>query len=133
MKTIVQILILIFVVGICSCSRNNNEPRKNELNSEEHSIVHQSLIQVTETNPDSTAAKAIEQDRIFFLGIMGYALIVPGVDNYYERFQNQIPVKVIEGTSDFITSEEVRTLNAKARQYALRYNAVVLQWVQNHK
>jgi hypothetical protein len=64
---------------------------------------------------------------------MGYALDIPGVDNYYEEFYNHIPVRAIEGTSDMITSEEVATLNTKARHYTLRYNKVVLRWIKEHK
>jgi hypothetical protein len=133
MKIIIRISILLIIAGIYSCSRDDNQLNKIEPNLERRAIVRQSLKWMTETNPDSMAMNAIKQDSIYLLALRGYGIDIPGLVGYNDVIQNKIPFRVIEGTSDMITSEEVWTLNETARKYALRYNTVILQWGKNHK
>jgi hypothetical protein len=133
MKIVIQLLILFLAAGLYSCSGDDTPLNKVEPNLQKRKIIRQSLNMLTKTNPDSAAVRSIQQKHICFLGVMGDGLDVPGVEDYHQQFRNRIPIKMIAGTTDQITSEEVLNLNAKASKYALRYNAIVLQWVKKHR
>jgi hypothetical protein len=127
-----RIILIIAVVGIFSCKSKEDSPRNIEADLAKREIIRRSIA-LLQNNPDSMALSELKRDSIYFLGVMGYALDVPGVDNYYKNFSDHVPVKVIEGTGDFITSKEVAILNDMARKYCLRYNNVVLRWIKDHK
>lgn len=61
-----------------------------------------------------------------FLSVMGYALIVPGVEDYQNTYKGKIEVFIIPGTSDAIESKQHKRYNDAAYEYALRHNQLLL-------
>ena len=65
-------------------------------------------------NPASAAndARLVPFGQEYLLGVFGYTTEVPGAE------RENLPVRMIVGTSD----SECRELNARAREYATRFN-----------
>lgn len=74
-------------------------------------------------NPERDCDRAFRNRDVRFVGIAGYALDVPGVNQYYLRYWKKNGVKVIARTSDVGN----RPFNRAARAYAERYNAALLK------
>jgi hypothetical protein len=89
-------------------------------------IVQHSLEYLRNTNPDTLAQDAIKRDSLYFLGTYGYSIQVPGISDYESHWRDRVPLKMIEGTSDAITSKEVSELNRVADDYAKRFNIIIL-------
>lgn len=71
-------------------------------------------------------AAAVFRGDFRFVGVMGYALAVPAVPDYHEKYAARHDVRVIENTSDAIESPEHEQLQQVARDYAERYNKLLL-------
>ena len=71
----------------------------------------------------SDATKAFSSGKTSFLGVRGYSLDVPGVDESSIGKHEIIP---IEGTSDGIRSAACKKLNEDAERYAAAYNKTIL-------
>jgi hypothetical protein len=69
---------------------------------------------------------ALGRGDLRFLGVYGYALEVPGVLKSEADRISKNGVLPIPGTSDALVSEEHGTLNDEAREYAAKYNALLL-------
>jgi hypothetical protein len=57
-----------------------------------------------------------------FLACSGFALDVPGVDEFEKHYSYQRDVLVLPKTSDSIQSEEELSYNRRAEEFARRYN-----------
>jgi hypothetical protein len=73
-------------------------------------------------NPVRDFRDAVGRGDHYFVGLYGFALEVPGVDDYHERYADRVPVRMIEGTSDAIKSAEFGRLNDACREYAYEFN-----------
>ena len=62
-----------------------------------------------------------------FLGVLGFALDVPGVDRFEERFSYRDDVFVIPGTSDSFFDESELDYNRRAAEFAERHNRQILR------
>jgi hypothetical protein len=107
-----------------SC-KNNRTKLDTEQNVNQE-VVLQSLNWLKSADPVNDAIQTIKNDSLYFIGVLGYATDIPGVDEYYSLYENKIPIKIINGTGDVIISDEMHELNYKARQYALQFNSVIL-------
>ena len=87
-----------------------------------------SLPHPDRANAEQDCKRAIAHRDLRFVGVAGYALDVPGVPNYHERYWKTNGVKVIEGTSDVGN----RPFNDAARTYARRYNEELLKYLSTH-
>ncbi len=86
----------------------------------------QKLKWLDDADPQVDAARAIEQDDLRLLGLAMRAVSIPGVGaDEIQAYEESCGVKLIDGVTDFITSQEHLRLMQKARSYALRYNAIV--------
>ena len=79
-----------------------------------------------DADPDRDVAEAIRRGDFRFIGVMGYAVTLPGVEDYGEQYQSY-GVRIIEGTSDVIANDAVRLLNEQAYRYAERYNKLLMK------
>lgn len=95
--------------------------------------IPQALRRIGDADPAKDFDEAIKNRDFRFVGIHGYALIVPGVENYYERYEKSNGVKTIEGTGDVILNEEHEQLQNKARSYAEKYNMLLLKFLGAQK
>ena len=74
--------------------------------------------------PRVQSLRALERGDSAFMGIMGYATIVPGVENlctYESR-----GVRVVEGTGDVVYGSDDRDFQSEAFEYARTYNRVII-------
>lgn len=84
----------------------------------QHTLV--SASQLEGRNPEHDAREAIRQGRLNFLGIGGFSLAVPGIDNEKCQVARQF-VDIIPGTGDVITDNNGGSIEV-TRRYAFRYN-----------
>jgi hypothetical protein len=76
----------------------------------------------------------IKQHDTRFVGVYGLSVSIPGVDAATElRVLKNRRFRVIEGTSDVVTSEEYDRLLDKAYDYAKRYNSLLLGYLRERK
>lgn len=82
------------------------------------------LHKLLSQEPVASANAAIARGNLFFLGVAGYSVTVPGVESpKCSVLPNRI--RVIEGTSDTPCGAEGARLQADTTTFAERYNAVV--------
>jgi hypothetical protein len=62
-----------------------------------------------------------------FLGVLGFELIIPGVDDFEKHYSYMRDVFVIPKTSDSFQSEEEQDYNRRAEEFARRYNLRLLR------
>jgi len=77
-------------------------------------------------NPVADAQKSIRKRDIQFLAIRGFAVIVPGVPNYQEKYRRSYSYCIIEGTSDVVSSPAELAVQRGVRDYAEKYNQTLL-------
>ena len=125
-------LLGVAIISLSHCSKESKEIQQKPvtLDEDRQVTVRRSLALLESANPDSDAAKSIERDEISFIGLMGYSLEVPGVSGIDGRFRDSVPIRVIEGTTDAVETDEERELNDVGRRYAERFNALILKYLK---
>jgi len=74
-------------------------------------------------NPEGLAEEVIRSRQIQFLGIAGFTVSTPGIDD--DRCVADLDrVYVVPGTSDVLTDAQM-ALQAKAQAFAYRYNKII--------
>jgi hypothetical protein len=111
-------------MALASCNKKEVKLSQDKIGAQ--AIVLQSLAWLKNANPVNDAKQAINKDSIYFIGVLGFALDVPAVQEYYSLYKNKIPVIIIKGTGDAIISPDMAELNYRAREYALQFNAIIL-------
>jgi hypothetical protein len=84
-------------------------------------------------NPDRDIAAAISKKDTRFIGLYGYATYVPGIDDGDTALVTMHGVRYLEGTSDGLRSPEHSRLNTLARNYATRYNVILVHYLKKQK
>ncbi|MDB6068776.1 MAG: hypothetical protein JWR26_4984 [Pedosphaera sp.] len=80
-------------------------------------------------NPTNDFAADLKNNDIHFMAVRGYSVTVPGLNESKPKLPRKVPWKIIDGTSDYIrTNEEIR-LNRLATEYAKNYNQLVLDYL----
>lgn len=64
------------------------------------------------------AEKDFRNGKVRFLAVQGYALTVPGIENFFPKFSTTYKYQVIEGTSDAIQNSKELQLQTAAESYA---------------
>jgi len=77
---------------------------------------------------------AIREKDLRFVGIYGVAIAVPGITEEGARFcvEHREWLKMIEGTSDAITSKEQGRLQLLAEKYASQYNTNLFEYLKKN-
>lgn len=119
--------LLVTVVALSGCDSPGYGEKPRAPSWDE--VVRQSLRMLEAADPVRDVEQAIREGDLRFIGMMGYALIVPGVDDYGQRIWDTNGVRVIKGTSDFIANDDVARLNELAYEYAKRYNMLLLDYL----
>ena len=116
-------------VFLCLSCVNNQGPKieapMGNDNDELRGILHAS--------PTTDANEAVRRNDLRFLAIKGYAVTVPGVEDYDERFSLRYGYRIIEGTTDAIRSDQDRRIQEAAVAYATAYNRVIREYVLERK
>lgn len=94
--------------------------------SEENII--QGLVWLDMADPIKDANLAITKGDTRLRAVHGRRLIIPGVkNNSFHQYRKQYGINIIEGTSNDIFSEEHQRLNTLARDYAKKYNRIIMK------
>lgn len=101
-------------VCLISCSVAPTAPDSKDGRTEASSLI------VSSAEGDAEAALSRGDTRL--LGLFGYAREVPGAPEGTAYTSGRCQVRMIEGTSD----DGPRELNARAREYARRYNERII-------
>ena len=115
------ILFLGFILSsLAACTKTTN---KSAVQNTDFAELRKLRIE----NAVSDARKSADSKDFRLLGVRGFALEVPGVqeDNPLV-IQSTYGIKIIEGTSDVVTGPEQEQLNANARTYAEKYNQTIV-------
>jgi len=110
--------------GLAGCSTAAEKPPSNP-------AVKQSAIldKYLDADPVADARKAIKEGDLQFLAIRGYTILVPGVPDFREKYAANYTYRIIEGTSDTISSSADRAIQLQVRDYAKKYNQTLLSHV----
>jgi hypothetical protein len=87
------------------------------------------LSRLKDANPVDDANEAIRRNDLRFLAVRGYAVTVPGIDDYHERFAEKYKYRIIEGTTDTPKDNEGFKLQDRASEYAKSYNRVIRDYL----
>lgn len=92
------------------------------------------LRKTVRSDPTKDFKKAIAKSDLRFVGVMGFALEIPGVPSaHWKHYKDTYGVRIIPGTSDAYESIEHQNLNEKAREYAATYNKLLMQYLRKSK
>lgn len=75
-------------------------------------------------DPETRARAAVTSGSPYILGIQGYSLTFPGVDDL--AVVRTIGYQIIEGTSDVAQSGPCRDYQGRAMTYAERFNRTII-------
>jgi len=92
--------------------------------SESHppSVAVAQLASYEHRNGAQDAENDFRNGKARFLAVQGYALSVPGIENFFPKFSDKYKYHVIEGTSDVVENDRQLQLQAVAEAYARAYN-----------
>ncbi len=123
-----QCLILLFVVAITAYAHGMSATNSSHATTLPHTKSPDFIKIEISANPTNDFRTAIATNDVRFVGCMGYALLVPGVKDYYRRYEASNGIKVIEGTSDMILPTTFPA--AVAHRYAEAYNKLLLRYLK---
>ncbi len=75
---------------------------------------------------------SIEKGDCRFMGVAGFGLKVPGVEDYYPKFAETNGVKIIKGTGDYIPRGTLRKFPGDADSFAYEYNLLLLEYLNTN-
>ena len=114
MKRILLAMSLLSFLFGCSASSETPDPSTEKLK----------WLETADAQQD--AKKAIEAGDFHLLGLAARNINIPGIDQAdNDKYEKACGVKLIDGVSDVVRSDEHLRLIQKARSYALEYNNVI--------
>jgi hypothetical protein len=93
--------------------------------------IRGTIVKLEKADPNKDVEEAILRNDWRFVGVMGYTTEVPGVEHFSKQYRKEYGVRVIEGTTDNVTSPDLAHLNEIAHSYALKYNKLLLKKIQS--
>ena len=122
--TIRMIVMLVgILVGAFVSACDRREPADNMIPAE--------LKRLERADPSKDLAEALRTNDLRFLGLGGYSReVVPGVPDFDERYK-QFGMTMIPGTGDVFENAEHKRLQRVARDYARRYNMLLLEHLRS--
>ena len=123
-----HLISILFITAITAnadgISATNSPPATAQRHGESPSFIK---IEVN-ANPTNDFRAAVATNDVRFVGYMGYALVVPGVQDYYSGYDKSNGVKIIEGTSDVLSPTSFPP--GVARRYAAAYNELLFRYLK---
>ena len=97
-----------------------------------HAYLQRKTDSLLARDPRRDADSAVSRGDLHLLAVNGYALIVPGLDKNWPRYE--YPIYVFPATGDHLEGVEHIAYSRAAYDYAKAYNRVVLAHVpQGHE
>jgi hypothetical protein len=88
------------------------------------------LAQMLQSDPHKMVVDAIAARDLRFLALNRDPPEVPGVADYFQRYVEIYGTRTLPGTSGRPRDARQAELVRKARDYALRYNRLLLEWLR---
>lgn len=103
------------------------------MSQEEQMAIRQELMRLRTADPAKDLEIALKQGDYRFVGLMSYALMVPGVDQdlFHKNYEHKFGFKVIKGTSDYFEIPEQEEIVRIGTAYAERYNRFLEKEIAN--
>jgi hypothetical protein len=97
-------------------------------------IIAPELRRIASSNPAYDFRDAVSRGDFRLVGLKTVGLETPGVQTSAEhlKYTKLLGVRIIEGTSDVLSSKEHGELQEKVRQYAAAYNTLVLEHLREN-
>ena len=129
-------LIFVFImIGLfVSCNKDEQQAKSMKIEIDTTALNSNSdyrlFIKVAD-NADyrSDFKTSIEKGDYRFVGVMGFALITPGVPDYDEKYEKSNSVKIIEGTTDSYEDSVALRIAVFKNEYATSYNKLLLEYL----
>jgi hypothetical protein len=118
---------IVFIIIGCA---NVKQSPSSEINRMD--FMEKNLTEMEASDPIVDFRAALARKDYRFVGIMGYTLDIPGIDENNVLVRNG-GVKVIKGTSDSIVDKEDARLQKLARDYAIKYNHLLLKYLSENE
>jgi hypothetical protein len=84
------------------------------------------LSWIENADPQADAREALERNDFRLVGLTPRTLVIPGVDSAQTRnYELKCGVRLIDGFTDVVRSQEHLRLMKLAHTYALQYNSIV--------
>ncbi len=114
MKNSLSLTVFCSLLLACTSASNRLDPQA------------QKLKWLDAADPQVDARQAIAQNDLRLLGLPMRAVSIPGVaDDEMPAYEQACGVRLIDGVSDVVRSQEHLRLMQAARAYALSYNAII--------
>jgi hypothetical protein len=124
MRYLITLLLVTATIAYAGIAATNSTPATAQQREESPNFIK---IEVN-ANPTNDFSAAIASNDVRFVGYMGYALIVPGIKDYYSGYDKSNGVKIIAGTSDVISPTSFPP--EVAHRYAAAYNELLLRYLK---
>ncbi len=86
------------------------------------------LLWVEDANPQQDAEDALQRNDFRLLGLPQRSVSIPGVPlEKMQQYEIKCGVRLVDGFSDVVRSNEHLRLMKAVHQYALQYNAIIKQ------
>ncbi len=131
-RTFVLVLILTEMVALVYGCRNDSKPHDGLSKDSVSNTIPILLTERTYMRLVDSAdyqddfEEAIARADMRFVGVLGYALQVPGVPDYDTVYSKSNGVKIIEGTSDSHPDSASLAQSVFFKSYAMGYNTLLL-------
>jgi hypothetical protein len=118
MKKLIISLSLLLALGACA-----TDPALGE--------HEQKLLWIEDADAQRDAKQALAQNDFRLMGLTPRVLVIPGVDSSRTRdYELKCGIRLIDGVTDVVRSQEHLRLMKLAHTYALQYNSIVKQRCQ---
>ncbi len=77
--------------------------------------------------------RSIGKHDMRFVGMLSFAVFVPGVEDYTDRYSTTNGVKIIKGTTDTPEGEQEIRFQDRAEIYAEAYNRCLLKYLATER
>ena len=103
------------------------------MSQEEQTAIREELMRLRTADPATDLETAMKHGDYRFVGLMGFALMVPGVDQdlFHKNYEPKFGFTVIKGTSDYFEIPEQEELVRIGAAYAERYNRLLEKEIAN--
>jgi hypothetical protein len=113
-------LILVMLFAVSSVSANDNP-------SDDMKAEQVSHLKVDTAQADAEAALVRGDTRL--LAVYALTVEVPGTSESVSSLRQKYGLRMLEGTGDAIKGSHDRLMNENARNYAIKYNQVIISRV----
>ena len=109
-------IVAILIIAVCGCAADSKTLDPDV----------QKLQWLDAADSQADAARAIKTGDLRLLGMATRGISIPGVEtDQIQQYKTKCGVRLLEGISDVVRSDEHLRLMQKARSYALKYNAII--------